>query len=357
MRFQSTTVTKVNCDGQPGQPQCQPAFVPTFQAGSPELRDTRDFLEARNPEQLGPRPERRSQGSSSAGTTCAPFPPPMLRAPRSSPLPPAGAGLAQGARAALVAPKVTRTAPQASPRPARGAAPAPRCRRGPATGARSSRGSRGRRSSSGAGGTAAAPRQRPGNGGLGETRLRYLLRGLALLSPRDPHRPPPPAAPLSRPLPAAAAPRRRGVPGRRLPGSPAPAQWFARTLLAYKRIRAVPFAAGGCRGRRAAAHVTDWLRGAQRPRPRPRAAPLGAPPGAPVPAAPQSAAAPRRARPRPPCRAALRPPLLSPSFPLARGPEASPSMEDELLCALTARRLAHAPLGADTSHCQPCFLW
>lgn len=61
---------------------------------------------------------------------------------------------------------------------------------------------------------------------------------------------------LSRPLPPphrSAAPGRRAVPSRRLPGSPTPAQWFARTLLAYKRIRAVPFAARGCGRRRAGA--------------------------------------------------------------------------------------------------------
>lgn len=251
---------------------------------------------------------------------------------------------------------MTRTAlpaaPQASPRPRTQRAARhrlPRCRRGPGAGA-------------GAGGDpedagAAGPRQRPGDGGMGQTRLRYLLRGLALLSPRDPHRAPPPAAPLSRPLPAAAAPRRRGVPGRRLPGSPAPAQWFARTLLAYKRIRAVPFAAEGCRGRRAAAHVTDWLRGAQRPRPRPRAAPLGAPPGALVAAAPQSAAPPPGPRALPLRRLpfAHRSFLL---FLLLQGVLRPPaSMEDKLLCALSARShtAAHAPLGADTSSLPAVF--
>lgn len=205
---------------------------------------------------------------------------------------------------------------------------------------------RGRRDS---GRTSAAP----GHGGLGKTRLRYLLRGLALLSPRDPHRPPPPAAPLSRPLPAAAALRRRGVPDRRLPGSPAPAQWFARTLLAYKRIRAVPFAAEGCRGRRAAAHVTDWLRGAQRPRPRPRAAPL--PPGARGPSERGSSSRVSGASPARRCPSAAA--LFSFFFVLQGVLRPPASMEDKLLSALTARPLtaAHAALGADTSSLPAVF--
>lgn len=62
----------------------------------------------------------------------------------------------------------------------------------------------------------------------------------------------PAAQPVTSALPpaaAAATPGQRDVPSRRLPGSPAPAQWFARTLLAYKRIRAVPFTAKGVRGK------------------------------------------------------------------------------------------------------------
>lgn len=131
----------------------------------------------------------------------------------------------------------------------------------------------------------------PGRGGLEETPLRYLLGGLVLLSPGDDHRPSTPAAcaqPVTSASPAA-APGRKGVPSRRLPGSPAPAQWFARTLLAYKRIRAVPFTAKGVRGKEgggcAAPRRLMWLTACSatagapsRPRP---PVPAGGAPGGP----------------------------------------------------------------------------
>lgn len=122
---------------------------------------------------------------------------------------------------------------------------------------RSRQGAPGRQCSA-AGGTSGRPRLAnaalPGVEGLGETPLRYLLGGLVLLSPGDDHRPPSPAAgarplSLSRPFPPLQRPGEGVFPSRRLPGSPAPAQWFARTLLAYKRIRAVPFTAKGVRGK------------------------------------------------------------------------------------------------------------
>lgn len=323
--------------------------------------DTRDFLEAQSPQHsaLGRRAVTGLAVCPEGLHTCTPFPPrssghpPPLRSLPRNPASRAGSGdtgrrwCSEGDRhGAAGSPAGLPASP--APRPLRGTDPALPARAGtqgkeqagiPGTPAQRGRSNSGRASTA------------PGGAG----------RDAAAVPPAGPGAP----VPAGPPSPSAAgraavtsAPRRRsarrrGVPGRRLPGSPAPAQWFARTLLAYKRIRAVPFAAGGCRGRRAAAHVTGWLRGAQRPRPRPRAAPLGAPPGAPVPAAPQSATAPAGPG-RVPCAAlpfARRAFLL---FSLLQGVLRPPaSMEDKLLSVLVTKRLtaARAPLGADTSHC------
>lgn len=206
----------------------------------------------RRPEKPG---KRRGQGNGDGarkvtytGAACGPTqgpapPPPPNLLPERGPAPPRPEGPhLTGPWAAGPSPALTAGAA--------GAAPA----RGEARRGRSKQGARGSRCSRAGGnsGRAAAPRQRRS----ARQRRRYgtswgawyscPLGTTIALRLRQP------APSLSRPLPPPQRPGEGGVPSRRLPGSPAPAQWFARTLLAYKRIRAVPFAAKGVAGERRA---------------------------------------------------------------------------------------------------------